>query len=97
MLAGFSNVLCPEPGRTMVLQHQIDTGGARPVRLPPIPHAYRDTVREELKQMEKSRTMERSSVPIVLVQKKDGTLRIVRRLSSPECPFGSRRLPDAQD
>ena len=30
MLAGFSDVLCPEPGRTTVLQHQVDSG-ARPV------------------------------------------------------------------
>ena len=84
-------MLCSTPGRTNVTEHWVDTGEAKPVRLPPyrLPHAYRDTVREELKQMEKVGIIERSSsewaAPIVLVKKKDGTLRMCvdyRRLNS---------------
>ena len=59
----FSNVLHSYPGCTMVTEHQIDTGEASPVRLPPyhILHAYRDMVREELTQMEKDGIIERFS------------------------------------
>ena len=87
----FSNVLRSDPGRTTVTEHRIDTGEASPVRLPPyrIPHAYREIVREELAQMEKDGIIERSAsewaAPIVLVKKKDGTIRMCvdyRRLNS---------------
>ena len=91
ILQEFSVVLSSKPGRTTVTEHQIDTGQASPVRLPPyrLPHAYKQTVREELKEMEQSGVIERSSsewaAPIVLVKKKDGTMRMCvdyRRLNS---------------
>ena len=46
-------VIKDTPGRTSLAQHQIRTGEARPIRLPPyrIPHAYRDTVKREIKEM----------------------------------------------
>ena len=56
ILQEFSEVLCSKPGWTTVTEHQIDTGQTSPVRLPPyrLPHAYKVTVREELKEMEQS-------------------------------------------
>ena len=70
------------PGRTSVTEHSITTGQAQPIRLPPYraPHAYRDTVREELKEMEPEGIIERSAsewaAPILMVKKKDGSLRM---------------------
>ena len=85
----FSEVLSSQPGRTTVTEHRIDTAKVAPVRLPPyrLPLAYRDTVQEELRQMKKDGIFERGewAAPIVLVKKKDGTLRMCvdyRRLNS---------------
>ena len=87
----FTIVLCSSPGRTTIAEHRISTGLAKPIRLPPyrIPHAYKDTVREELRQMEQEGIIEKSSsewaAPIVLVKKKDSTLRMCvdyRRLNA---------------
>lgn len=87
----FNSVLSTKPGRTTITEHRISTGQAKPIRLPPyrIPYAYRDTVREELREMEKEGIIERSSsewaAPIVLVKKKDATLRMCidyRRLNT---------------
>ena len=87
----FSTVLNEKPGRTNITEHRIHTGEAQPIRLPPyrIPHAFRDTVRDELTEMERAGIIERSSsewaAPIVLVKKKDSTLRMCvdyRRLNS---------------
>ena len=64
----------------MITEHCIITGQAKLICLPPyrIPYAYRDAVREELRQMEKEGIIERSSsewaAQIVLVEKKDSTL-----------------------
>ena len=64
-----------------MIEHDVNTGTARPVRLPPyrLPHAYRDTVKKEIEEMLQSGIIEPSSsewsAPIVLVKKKDGTLR----------------------
>ena len=82
----FSN----QPGRTNVMQHHIRTADARPVRMPQyrLPHAYRETVLREL-EMEQYGIIEPStsewSSPIVLVKKKDGTMRMCvdyRRLNA---------------
>lgn len=72
-------------------KHRIQTGETRPIRLPPyrLPHAYRETVKTELEQMECDGVIERSSsewaAPIVLVKKKDGSLHMCvdyRRLNA---------------
>ena len=82
LLTEFKDVLSNQPGRTNVTEHTIETGDAHPIRLQPyrLPYAYTDTVRQELKDMEESGIIEPSSsnwaAPIVLVKKKDGTLRI---------------------
>ena len=71
LLSEFKDVLQNEPGRTHAAEYRIRTKAA-PVRLPPyrLPHAYRDTVRKELEEMEKDGIIERSgsewAFPIVL-------------------------------
>ena len=73
------------------LEHRISTGDATPVRLPPycIPHAFRETVHQELKEMLEHGVIEHSNsdwaAPLVTVQKKDPTLRLCvdyRRLNT---------------
>ena len=91
MLEKFSDVMSSTPGRTAEMEHQVTTTGTRPVRLPPyrLPHAYRDLVEKEIKEMLVAGVIEPSSSewasPIVLVDKKDGTLRLCvdyRRLNA---------------
>ena len=87
LLSKFDQVLCNQPGQTR-LKH---TGSARPVRLPPyrLPHAYREDVQQELQEMLEQGIIEPSTsewaAPIVLVKKKDSSLRLCvdyRRLNS---------------
>ena len=91
MMDDFKDVLSNEPGKTTIAEHNIETGDASPVRLQPyrLPHAYRETVRKDLQEMEESGIIEPSAsewaAPIVLVKKKDGTLRFCvdyRKLNS---------------
>ena len=91
LLASFADVFQATPGYTKLCEHRIETGDARPVRLPPyrLPHAHRETVQQELKEMLEQGIIEHSvsdwAAPIVLVGKKDGSLRLCvdyRRLNS---------------
>ena len=91
LLTEFEDVLQPKPGQTSLAEHHIRTNDAKPVKLPPyrLPHAYREQVRKELDEMLDSGIIEKSTSewasPIVLVKKKDGTLRMCvdyRRLNS---------------
>jgi hypothetical protein len=81
LLEEFQEVFQSEPGRTNLTEHSINTGAAPPSRQPPyrVPFAYRETVLQELKDMERTGVIEPSTsewaAPIVLVKKKDGTLR----------------------
>ena len=105
LLRSFTDVLRSDPGRTTLTEYRIDTGSAAPVRLPPyrLPHAYRDTVLSELKQMEEGGIIEKSSsewaAPIVLVKKKDGSLRMCvdyRRLNA-VTPVDAYPMPRIDD
>ena len=91
LLMEFGQVLQNQPGHTQLAEHKIDTGSARPVRLPPyrLPQAYRSDVHQELQEMLAQEIIEPSTsewaAPIVLVKKKDGSLRLCvdyRRLNS---------------
>ena len=81
VLTEFADTLHNSPGRTTMAEHCVDKGQVRPIRLPPyrLPHAYRDNVKEELREMEASGVIEPSTsewvAPVVLVPKKDGSLR----------------------
>lgn len=90
-LREFDDVMKNERGRTTFGEHRIETGDARPIRLPPyrLPYAYKDEVLRDLREMQENGIIEPStsewSSPIVLVEKKDGTLRMCvdyRRLNS---------------
>ena len=91
ILDEFTDVLQDKPGRTTIVEHIINTGTANSVRLPPYraPHAYKDNVESELKEMLESGIIEPStsqwSASMVLGKKKDKSLRICvdyRRLNS---------------
>ena len=68
-------------GRTDVIQHQINTGDATPLRQPPrrMPLARRREAQQAVEEMHKAGVIEPSSSPwaspVVLVRKKDGTTR----------------------
>jgi len=78
-------------GRTDIVRHKIDTGEASPIkqRMRRTPHAQRELIDEEVKKMIELGVVEESdspwSSPIVLVRKKDGTMRFCidyRKLNS---------------
>ena len=80
ILDEFEDVLQGKPKQTTLVTHRINTTSEKPVRLPPyrIPHAYHESVTEELREMEVSGIIEPSnsewSSPIVVVKKKDGNI-----------------------
>ena len=82
MLNEFADVVQNKPGLTALMEHRIDTGTANLVRLSPhrLPHAYREIVQSELKEMLEGGIIDKSSSewasPIVLVRKKDGSIRM---------------------
>ncbi|XP_038052264.1 uncharacterized protein LOC119724977 [Patiria miniata] len=81
VLSEYPNVLTDLPGRTTVGEHDIKLTSNDPIRFKPypLPFAMRDTVDEEVAQMQKLEVIEPSqspyASPIVLVDKKDGTKR----------------------
>ncbi|KAL5516790.1 hypothetical protein EMCRGX_G002203 [Ephydatia muelleri] len=105
LLTEFGDVISNNPGRTAVVEHQVTTTGTRPVRLSPyrLPHAYRDLVHKEVQEMLDAGIIEPSSSewasPIVLVNKKDGTLRLCidyRRLNA-ESQMDAYPMPRIDD
>ena len=77
----YPSVFQDKPGRTSLIEHDIDVGDARPVKLPPyrIHPSQVEQVKKELEEMEAagivSQTMSEWSSPVTLVPKPDGSLR----------------------
>ena len=92
LLTGFSTVLSSgKCGRTTVCQHHIRVKGDVPVHQQPyrLPHAYREAVEKEIEMMLSEGIIEPCSSewasPIVVVKKKDNTIRLCaeyRRLNA---------------
>ena len=105
LLTEYGDVMSNNPGRTAVVEHQVTTTDMRPVRLSPyrLPHAYQDLVHKEVQEMLDAGIIERSlsewASPIVLVNKKDGTLRLCidyRRLNA-ESQMDAYPMPRIDD
>lgn len=90
LLHNYSSVTKDVPGRTTLVEHHIRTGEARSIRLHPYrnPYAYREVVKQEIDQMLEQGLIEPSSsersAPIVLVKKKDGSVRLCVDLQAAE-------------
>ena len=91
LLGRFAKVFSNKPGKTTLYEHRIHTNSSKPVRLPPyrVPHAYRNSIKRELQEMERSGIIEPTcsewASPIVVVPKRNGELRLCvdyRRLNS---------------
>lgn len=87
----YDDIFKDTPGHTNLAEHRIPTGDAQPARQPPyqIPHVYCETVKQKLDEMLEagliSKLRSEWSSPIVLVKKKDDTIRLCidyRRLNS---------------
>ena len=67
LLSEFGDVLQDKPGSTSTVEHTIDTGTASPIHLPPyrVPHAYRDMVESELKDMLENGIISQWPAPMV--------------------------------
>ena len=69
-------------GETNLVEHIIDTGEAKPAKIPPrrLPYALRKELEQELSKLESTGCIEPSTSPyasgLVLVRKTDGTLRV---------------------
>ena len=97
LLLDFADIFSAFPsdlGYTAKLQHHIDTGNSTPIRQPlrRIPPARRQQTHQLLQEMLENNIIQPSSSPwaspIVLVQKKDGSLRFCvdyRKLNSKRC------------
>lgn len=81
-LQRYPEVTSSKPGLTTTTEHKVPTGETPPIRQRPyrIPHAYKDEVLKELQAMKDARIIEPSdsewSAPMVIVRKKDSTIRI---------------------
>ena len=67
-----------ELGRTDIVQHEIDTGNNKPIKQQPYgtPIVRRDTIKQWLKQGIVQPSKSAWASPVVLVPKKDGSLRL---------------------
>ena len=87
----FKDVFSTKPGKTNMIEHHIQTGDTKPIKLPPyrVPQALQAMVRQEIKDMLDLGIIEPSvsewAAPIVPILKKDGSLRLCvdyRRLNA---------------
>ena len=82
ILLKFQDVFQKKPGKTKAIQHFIYTAENNPVKQQPyrLPHAYWEEVKQEVKDMLAEGVIEPSqsdwASPIVLVRKKDGSMRL---------------------
>ena len=82
LLKKFQDVFQKKPGKTKAIQHFIYTTENNPVKQQPyrLPHAYWEEVKQEVKDMLAEGVIEPSqsdwASPIVLVRKKDGSMRL---------------------
>ena len=81
LLAKYPDVLTSIPGKTKLLEHDIKLSTAKPVRSKgyPIPYKTREIMESEIDEMIELGVIEPSispySSPVVLVQKKEGSVR----------------------
>ncbi|XP_060070261.1 uncharacterized protein LOC132550238 [Ylistrum balloti] len=81
LLEGYKDVLTDQPGRTVLIEHDITTTTPEPVRVKPYPIPFNTTevITAEVDKMLKMGVIEPSSspysAPVVIVKKKDGTNR----------------------
>ena len=81
LMKGFPGLLSDLPGRTKVVEHHIYVPGVAPIHQKPyrVPYSQREVVRQEIQRMLDSGVITTSvslwASPIVLVTKKDGTVR----------------------
>lgn len=100
----FRDVLTDVPLSTTLDECEVVMTSDRPIRTPqyPLPHAMRDTVRQEVESMLKMGVIERSaspySSPIVLVKKKDGKIRfcVDFRKVNRGVQFDAEPMPDVE-
>ena len=82
LLQKYQDVFKSKPGKTKAIKHFIHTADSRPVKQRPyrLPHAYWEEVKQELREMLAEGVIEPSqsdwASPIVLVRKKDGSIRL---------------------
>ena len=78
----FADVFSIELGKIELVEHHIETGDTKPIKLPPyrVLQAFQAMVRQELKEMLNQGIVEPSvsewAAPIVPIVKKDGSLRL---------------------
>ena len=91
LILEYADVFAVDPSdlsTTDRIAHSIETGNQRPIRQPPrrVPFALRDQVNKMVQDMLNRGIIEPSKspwvIPVVLVEKKDGTLRYHRRLNA---------------
>ena len=105
LLAEYTDVLTDLPGRTDIVQHEINLTTEDPIRNTPyhVPYALRDTVRAEIQKMKEMDIIEPSESPyassIVVAKKADGSNRICidfRNLNKVTV-FDAEPMPDPEE
>jgi len=105
LLQEYEDIFSDRPGTTNVIEHRILLMDDNPVRCKPypVPHAVKDEVIEEVREMERLGVIEKSdlpySSPLLMVKKKDGRNRPVidfRKLNKITV-FDAEPMPSVED